>query len=368
MSPSKGRRIHAVVLAGGAGERFWPASRRRRPKPLLELVGGKSLLEATVERARAFAGEDRVWLVCGHEHASAMRRASGLPAARVLVEPHRRNTAMAVAWAALRIASEDPGAVLAVLPADHHVPDKRAFARAVRSAARAAKDDGVLVTLGIAPTRPETGYGYIQLGREVGPSHPDLFRVKRFVEKPDVKTAHRYIRSGRYLWNAGVFVWRGETLLEEIRAYAPEIHRALSPLRAHPKGRNRDAIEAAYRRAPSLPVDVAILEKSRRVLCLPVVFSWSDVGTWESLALELGRSGSATDLQDSNRVLAGELLAEGAAGNLVFAPGRNVALVGVEDLAVIDTGDVILVTKLDRSSDVRRIVARLNAQGRSDLT
>ena len=359
---------HAVIIAGGAGERFWPASRAHHPKPLLEVIGGKSLLQATVDRARVFAGADRVWLVCGHEHAKEMRRASGLPASRVLVEPRRRNTAMAIAWAALRIAAEDPDAVLAVLPADHHIPDARAFAQAIAAGTRAAKEAEVLVTLGIHPTRPDTGYGYIQLGRSAGGEHSELHRVRRFVEKPDAATARRYLQQGTYRWNAGVFVWSTKTLLEEIRACAPGLHRALAPLRRKPRGRNREAIEETYRRAPSLPVDIAVLEKSRRVWCLPVRFSWSDVGTWESLAEELARSTVARSTGEENQVVAGELLSEGARGNLVWGSERPIALVGVEDLAVIDTGDAVLVTRLDRSGDVRKIVAQLKAQGKTDLT
>lgn len=368
MSRAERHAIHAVVLAGGAGERFWPASRRDHPKPLLEVVGGKSLLAATIDRARVFAGKDRVWLVCGHEHAQVMRRVSGLPAKRVLVEPRRKNTAMAIAWAALRIEAEEPGAVLAVLPADHHIPDQRAFAKAIRSASRAARQTGVLVTLGVTPVRAETGYGYIQMGTGVDASHPDLFAVKRFVEKPDAATARRYVRQGRYFWNAGVFVWRGDTLLGEVKACAPALHRALAPLRAHPRGRNRAAVEAAYGRAPSLSIDVAVLERSRRVSCLPVSFSWSDVGTWESLALELGRDRASSGGSGSNRLVAGELLAEDARGNLVWGGERPVALIGVEGLAVIDTGDALLVTKLDQSGKVRRIVDRLKSGGRKDLT
>ena len=160
--------LHAVVLAGGAGERFWPASRTEHPKPLLRVVGGRSLLDATLLRAHRFARNDRVWVVCGKEHAAELRRASGLPASRVLVEPERRNTAMAAAWISQRIAAEDPDAVMAVLPADHHIPDARAFARDIQKAANAAHQASVLVTLGVTPTRPDTGYGYIELRKARG--------------------------------------------------------------------------------------------------------------------------------------------------------------------------------------------------------
>jgi mannose-1-phosphate guanylyltransferase len=363
--------IHAVVLAGGAGERFWPASRRHWPKPLLEVIGERSLLEATLERARRIGGRDRVWIVCGKEHARVVRDASGLPSSRVLVEPERRNTSAAVAWAALRIAGEDPDAVLAVLPADHHVPDPKAFCADIRLAARAARDAGVLVTLGVNPTRPDTGYGYIQIGRPVGPDFPRLHRVRRFVEKPDGATARRYLRQGSYRWNAGVFVWTARALLGEIEICAPDLHRALAPLRKSPKGRNRKSVEAVYRRVPSAPIDVAVMERSRRVWTLPVDFAWSDVGTWASLAAELGvgeSSGRGRVEKSGNRVIAGDVLLLDSRSNLIWGQERKIALLGVDNLAVVDRGDVILITKLDRSSDVKRFVALLEAEGREDLT
>lgn len=380
-TPSSSRpSLHAVVLAGGAGERFWPASRRARPKPFLRVVGGQTLLEATLARARRFAHADRIWIVCGAEHARAVRAESGLPASRVLVEPQRRNTAMATAWAAQRVEAVDPGAVMVVLPADHHVPDVRAFARDVRVAARAAAAASVLVTFGVAPTRPETGYGYIQAGGPA-PGHPRLERVRRFVEKPDLARARRYLRRGDYRWNAGIFVWKARVLLEEIEAHAPALHGALAPLRPAPprSGRgagrrpapgSRRAVLAAYRRAPSLPVDVAVLERSQRVWSLPVDFAWSDVGTWYSLATELGvgRSGSGSGGEAGNRVLGGSVLLEGARNNLIWAGNRLVALLAVEDLVVVDTEDVIFVTKLGAGSDVRALVAKLREAGRRELT
>jgi len=370
---SNGPPLHAVVLAGGSGERFWPASRRDLPKQFLRVVGNQTLLDATLERARHFAARERIWVVCGSEHARAVRRASGLPAGRVLVEPRRRNTAMACAWAAQRIAAESPDAVIALLPADHHVPDAGAFADDIRRASRAAVGASVLVTLGIVPTRPETGYGYIRVGEPAGRGFARLHRVSRFVEKPSLARARRYLVDGGYLWNAGVFVWTAEALLREIESHAPPLHRALAPLRRKPRGRNRQAVEAAYGRAPSLPIDVAVMERSASVWTLPARFAWSDVGTWDSLAEQLGvgskgRPPSGGGDTAGNRVIGGELLAEDARGNLVWGGKRLVVLLGVEDLAVVDTDDVIFVTKLGGRSDVRRIVATLRARDRDDLT
>lgn len=353
--------FHAVILAGGAGERFWPASREKRPKPFLEVVDGRSLLEATVRRARGFASRGCIWVVCGRGQAALIRRETGLPAARVLVEPRRRNTAMAVAWAARHIGAHDPGAVLGILPADHRIPDARAFADAMRKAARAARDGGALVTIGVEPTRPDTGYGYLQVGPPVGRAHPGLRRVRKFVEKPDAARARRYLRHGGFLWNAGIFVFTAADLLAEVEVCEPALARALDALARSPRARSGAALARAYRRAPSLPIDVAVMERSRRVWTLPASFHWSDVGTWLSLAEELGVAPGET------RVIEGELLSDDVGGNLVWGGQRPVALLGVEGLAVIDTGDVLLVTKLERSPDVRGIVARLRKRGRREL-
>jgi mannose-1-phosphate guanylyltransferase/mannose-6-phosphate isomerase len=350
-------------LAGGSGQRFWPRSRKQHPKPLLRALGGETLLAATVARARRFSCRDGVWLVCGVEHAAPTRRearAAGVSARRIVVEPASRNTAMAAAVAALRIAAEDPEAILAVLPADHVIPDARAFAAAMGRAVRAAAEADVLVTLGVRPTRPETGYGYIRVGAPA-PGHPGLHRVSRFVEKPGAAAARRFLRGGKHLWNAGIFVWRARTLLEEIERHAPELHRALAPVRRHPRGRHAArALAAAYRRAPSLPVDVAVLERSRRVWTEPLDFHWNDVGSWDSLARELGAGGGIS------RVVAGDAILEDAGANLVWADGRLVVLLGVEGLAVIDTPDALLVARLDRSSDLKRVVARI-ARDHPDL-
>jgi mannose-1-phosphate guanylyltransferase len=349
-----------VILAGGAGERFWPASREHRPKPFLRVADGRTLLAATLSRARRVAAPGRIWVVCGADQAEAMRRATRLPAQRILAEPSRRNTAMAVALAAAWIARVDPEAVLAVLPADHRIPDEVAFARAIRRAARAAAGAGALVTLGVRPTRPDTGYGYLRVGAAAGPSWRGLHRVRRFVEKPDAARARRFLRGGDHLWNAGIFVFSAGAMLREVEACAPELHRALAPLRRARGPAAARLLARCYRSAPSLPIDVAVMERSRAVWTLPVDFHWSDVGTWSSLADELGVAPGAT------RVVGGELLYDERGGNLVWGR-RPVALLGVDGVAVVDAGDVLLVTKLERSPDVRRIVAALKARGRTDV-
>ena len=347
--------LHAVVIAGGAGERLWPRSHPGRPKPLLAPGGGATLLERTLQRARSYTAPERIWLVCTRENAAALRRVAALPRGHVWVEPRGRDTAMAVGWAALRLVARDPEAVMAVLPADHLVPDRRAFGRALRGAAAAARGGDALVTLGIRPTRPETGYGYIRAGAAQGPDYPGLHGVRRFVEKPPLPQARRFLRSGDYLWNAGIFVWRARTILEEIERHAPAVHRALAPLR-HPPRRthSRPLLDAAYGRAPSRSIDRAVLEKSRRIWVYPVDFAWSDVGNWAALAAALGVAG------ERSLALGGEVLLCDTRGSLAWGgKGRPLLLLGVEDLAVIDSDDALLVAKLDRCPDLKPALTQL---------
>jgi mannose-1-phosphate guanylyltransferase len=357
--------VHAVVLAGGAGTRFWPLSRAARPKPLLRVAGEGSLLAEAVARAERVASPGCVWLVCGSEHAPAVRREAGVPASRTLVEPRMRNTAAAIGLAAARIAAQAPDAVMVVLPADHRVPRAAEFARAVKSAVRAARREPVLVTLGVRPTRPETGYGYIRLGAAVGAAHPGLHAVARFVEKPDLATAEQFVAAGDHLWNSGMFVWSVRTLLAELAAHAPQIARALAPVAGLRRGAGARsvgaAVAAAYRRVPAAPIDTALLERSARVWCLPVSFRWSDVGTWASLAQEVGVS------SEGSSVISGTAFTYDAPGNLIAARDRPIVLLGVRGLAVIDAGDALLVANLERSADVRTVVASLRKRGRRTL-
>ena len=274
-----------------------------------------------------------------------------------------RNTAAAIGHAALRIAAVDPDAVMVVLSADHRIPDAAAFTAAMKKAANAAHREEVLVTIGVTPTRPETGYGYIRLGDAVGRPHPGVREVERFVEKPDAKRAERFLAQGGYAWNAGIFAWRARTILDEIERCAPDVHRGLQPIaRALAERRGRaEAVARAYRRLPNEPIDKAVMERSERVWCLPVRFHWSDVGTWQSLAQELGVDPSVT------KVIDGEALVCDAWGNLIHGADRPIALLGVKNLAVIDAGDAILVADLDRSGEVREVVDQLRRRGRRDL-
>ena len=362
MSNKIDQHLHAVIIAGGSGQRFWPKSRKNFPKPLIELGKNQSLLKVTFDRALAFVPRSRIWIVCGKSHAKSIGQITKISKDRLLIEPQSRNTAMAIGFSAERIFAEDSDAVLAVLPADHHISSLKKFTAAIRYAARAAFSEKMLITLGVIPRLPSSSYGYIQMSGVANKKLSKLQKVKRFIEKPNESAAYRYYKEGGYFWNAGIFVWSAKTILSEIQKCAPSVYRSLAPIRDCPKGRGfRKAIQASYEKAPNIPIDIAVLEKSQKVWVLPATFKWSDVGTWSSLAEELGVS----DMK--NCLIEGDAIFEQSKGNLVWGSERTIVLLNVEGLAVIDTGDALLVAKLEKSSEVRQVVKKLKSCGYDDL-
>jgi mannose-1-phosphate guanylyltransferase len=359
-----------VILAGGSGTRFWPLSRAGRPKQVLALLGGEPLLRQAYDRAAALSGEERVYVSAGTSQREQIRSVlPELPDDRFLGEPMARNTAPCVALSALLLSRVDPEAVLIVSPADHVYTRQDRLASALSTAvetARAAPD--ALVTLGIRPERPETGYGYIEAaGEEVAAGvPPGVRRASRFVEKPDAATAARYLAAGSYLWNSGLFVWRARAILDSIRACAPDVWRPLDTLARDPGfPGSAAALEAAFAAMPSISIDYAVLEKAPRVLVVPADPGWSDVGSWDSVAA-LHPPG------DDGNAVAGDasgVTTAGSRGCFVFrgAGDRAIALVGVEDLIVVDAGDALLVCRKGESQRVRDIVEALRRRGRTDL-
>ena len=352
-----------VVLAGGAGTRFWPASRRAVPKPFVPLVGRRTLIGDTLARLRLLAPAPRTTVVSAEALAGATRAAlRGQRGTRLLLEPVARNTAAAIAWAAAEALGRGDSGVIGVFPADHHIPDARAFAGAVRVAANAAADGEKLVLLGIEPAWPDTAYGYLRLARR---ARGAVVPVARFVEKPDAARARRFVADGGYLWNAGMVLARPELILAETRALAPEVWEALGPTleRIAAGGRPaRAALARAYRAVRPLSFDYAVLERSKRVFALRGRFAWSDLGSWDALGAHLPALGE-------NRVHAGTppVLLD-AQHNVVWSStDKTVALLGVRDLLVIQTTDALLVCANHRAQDVRKIVDELARRGREDL-
>jgi mannose-1-phosphate guanylyltransferase len=361
-------KIFPVVMAGGSGTRFWPLSRARRPKQFLPLTGGAPLLAETVARLPPLARIDRTFVVCGRAHAAAVRRIlPRLPARNLVVEPCARNTAPCVGLAALHVAARDRHGVLAMLPADHHVARPDAFRAALAAAAKLAAD-GLIATIGVRPSRPETGYGYLKVGAPLGEpgdaADGDVgapAKVERFVEKPDRENAARYLADGGYLWNSGIFAFRADVILEEIRAAMPDLAERLDEIRgALGKATYPRVLARAFPACPSESIDYGVMERSTRIAVVPADFGWSDVGSFAALP-------EVRPADAHGNVTGGDALVLEGRGNVVLAGDRTVAVVGADDLVVVDAGDAVLVCRKERAQEVKRVVDELRRRGRDDL-
>jgi mannose-1-phosphate guanylyltransferase len=353
--------LHAVIMAGGSGTRFWPASREQRPKQLLRLAGSQdTLLAATVKRIAPLVPNERVWVVTAGRLLQETRDAApALMPAHILGEPKARNTAPCVAWATAAILEEDADATIIVLPSDHHIADEPAFLAALAEATTAA-ESGYVTTLGIVPTRPETGYGYIEFGTSIGSAKS----VKRFVEKPQLDVARSYVDAGNYLWNAGMFIFRASVMRDEIAEHMPDLAAGVTRmLSATDPARRALAIAEVFPTLPSISIDVGVMERCTRIAVVPADIGWNDVGSWES-AWELASKDS-----DGNS-LRGNALCIAGANNLVWdlrtAPHSAVlAVVGLRNMVVVFTDDAVAVLPREFAQDVRKIVEALRARGDS---
>jgi mannose-1-phosphate guanylyltransferase len=340
---------HAVVLAGGSGTRFWPESRRLRSKQFLDLTGGGPMIRETLDRLRPIVPEERLWIVAGEKDSPHLSPVSlGIPKRNILLEPDGRNTAPAIALAATCISKEDPEAVILVAPADHAIRDVRAFRAVIRKGLRLARDTGRFVTLGVPPTHPSTGYGYIERGKPFPGRVKGAFTVARFAEKPDLATAKRFLRSARFDWNSGVFLFRADTFMDRLSRFLPEVDRRVrGSVRGGKKGFAR-RLREAYRGMPSISVDYGILEKEQGILTLPADLGWSDLGTWRSLHEFLGSAGG--------NVAFGDVILTDCRNTMVRTDGGVVAVLGMEDTVVIRSGNAVLVCPRSRSEDVKGLV------------
>jgi mannose-1-phosphate guanylyltransferase len=366
-------KIYPVIMAGGSGTRFWPLSRKARPKQFLALAGDQPLLTATVRRLPPLARAEDIYVVCGPVHAAAARKlVKELPARNIIVEPCARNTAPCVGLAALHVAARQKKGIVAMLPADHHIARPEAFREAIAEAARLAAQ-GHIVTIGIRPHAPETGYGYLKVGARLAgqgkgrgtarvPTRNQAHKVERFVEKPDVVTAARYLADGHYLWNSGMFVFRADVILDEIRRAMPVLGEQLDAIQ---KSVGTPAYQRTLARifpdCPSISIDYGVMEKSQRIVVVPADFGWSDVGSFAALP-------EVRPVDHLGNVAEGDALVIDGRDNVVIASGgRPVAVVGMEGVVVIDAGDAVLVCRKDRAQDVRKAVDELARRGREEV-
>ncbi|HTO57925.1 MAG TPA: mannose-1-phosphate guanylyltransferase [Pseudomonadales bacterium] len=345
-------------MAGGSGTRFWPWSRRALPKQLLPIVTRRSMLQETAARLRGLIAPKRILVVTGRDHAAAVRKQlPRVPRENILVEPIGRNTAPCIAVAAEWIHRRAPQSSMVVLPADHAIGDVAEFRNVLRRAFRIAERDGALVTLGVKPTRPETGYGYLKAGRSLDRAVPRASRVARFREKPPLATARQFVASGKFFWNAGIFVWQTATIRSALARHAPTIARPVQRL-----SKLTSMVPAAlYRSMPSVAVDVAVMEPAARGGGVPVAvvaadFGWSDVGSWAALSALWPRD------RAGNAVRGNVVLVDSTTATVVGGR-RVIALLGTRDLVIVDTPDALLICPAERAQEVRRVVAELERRG-----
>ena len=362
-----------VIIAGGKGTRFWPLSRARRPKQLLKIIGRKTLIEATAERIYPLSSRHRTLVVTLADQVRALQRAlSDLPKSNFIAEPQGKNTAPCIGLAALEIIRRNPDAVMIVLPADHWINDGPAFRRTLKTAVALAQSQDRLITIGIRPGYPETGYGYIMKGSALPAKKSSAaFLVKRFSEKPTLAVARRLIRQG-CLWNSGIFVWKASTLLNLLARYQPAITTGLETIRHAASGKSlatpgpklRAIIAREYQKMPSVSIDYAVMEKAGsegKVLTVEADFGWSDVGSWSAVHRMLPKDRHGNSSQ-------GRWLGRGAQNCLIHAPDRLVVLLGIKNAVVVDTPDALLVGDLDHSQEVRELVDELHRQGLGSYT
>ena len=375
--------IHAVILAGGRGTRFWPRSRTRTPKQLLNIVGKDTMLEQTVARLLPLIAPERIWTVTNAEQAEAVKKQ--LPAVarkRVLVEPVGRNTAAAIALAAFHIRHAGKGdALMAVLPADHYIAKPVKYRKIVAAALEIAREPGRMVVLGIPPTRPDTGFGYVERGAGAIESRGfPVFPVKRFTEKPALDLAQQYVASGNYHWNAGMFFWRVATFLDSLKRFLPKTYDALDSLTPRLGTRTVSThLRRIFAKLENISVDYAILEHATRqegpaqVFVIPAEIGWSDIGSWAAVYELLanpgrisGRPVSSSPAEKRN-IFISPGRAIDASGNLVDVSGKFSAIIGVRDLVVVETSDALLIVPRDRAQEVGKLVKWLEENRHKDL-
>ncbi len=358
----------AVIMAGGTGKRFWPVSRKNNPKQVVKLLDEKTMLEKTIERLSSVYQKQGIFVITAREHEEVVAEVcSELPRENIIGEPEGRDTAACAGWGGLIVEKRfGPETVIGVFPADHSIAPEEDFSAAVNSACEAAVDLEGIVTFGIKPDHPATGYGYINYTEKHAEeiAGKQFFRVRQFAEKPEAKMAQAFLDSGNYLWNSGMFFWTAGRILKEIKLFMPELHEGLNKIEAswEKRGNWEQAATDFYSKLPRISVDYGILEKSNRVWTLPVEFNWQDLGTWDSVGQHL--SGET----EGENLCMGDVKALDSSNNILINRGDSfIGCVGVEDLVVVSSSDAILICHREQSEMVKQLVNQLDEEGRHEL-
>jgi mannose-1-phosphate guanylyltransferase/mannose-6-phosphate isomerase len=352
------KNLYAVIMAGGKGTRFWPLSRETFPKQFLRLVGDKTLLQNTIHRLEGEIPPENFMIITTGPHSELVlwQTKDSLASGCVVVEPEGKNTAPAVALAAFKIRKLSRDGMMLVLPSDHFIKDPETFRNTIRQGISAVKD-GSLVTFGIVPVRPETGYGYIKAGRAL---RKGVYKVQKFVEKPDLKKAIEFLQDGKYYWNSGIFLLRAQDIIDEFKKYMPELHAAFSRAeKALNTPEEGEALKKVYHTLKGESIDYGIMERSKRVAVVKGDFGWSDIGSWNALD-------QVMEKDDCQNVVVGNVVKMDTHGSIIFSSGRLIATIGMKDTVIVDTSDATLICPKDRVQEVKGMVEKLKKEGKDD--
>ncbi len=354
--------MYVVIMAGGIGTRFWPRSRFKRPKQLLSILDSRTMIQATVDRLKNLVPDDQIYIVTTEPQKQELKnQLPFLKSDSFIIEPKGKNTAPCIGLAAIILKNRDPEAVMAVMPADHRIKREKEFRAVLLAANEVAKEKDCLVTIGISPTYPSTGYGYIQYDGAVDEVNQiPIFKVKTFAEKPDIETAQSFIRSGDFLWNSGMFVWKVSSILHEIEMSIPELYEGLMEIEKHLGTKNQEeVIQKVYCQIKSISIDYGVMEHSTNVCVVKGEFDWNDVGSWEEVY-------KISPKDKHNNVLIGQHFTKDTQNCLIDSPNRMVATLGVEDLLIVDAGDALLICKKDMAQNVKELVEAMKRKQLDD--
>ncbi|SDW82619.1 mannose-1-phosphate guanylyltransferase [Paenibacillus sp. PDC88] len=350
--------ITSVIMAGGKGERFWPKSRTNLPKQFLNISGSKSMIQQSIARLELLMDISQIFVVTNELYAELIKaQIPHLPHENIIIEPVGRNTAPCIGLASILIEEKFPDSTMVVIPSDHIIENEAGFIKILETAIQVAQDNNNLVTLGIQPKYPETGYGYIQSTEEVTEINGlNVYKVNKFVEKPNLETAQAYLSAGNFYWNSGIFVWKTDTIRSYIRELMPDMHDIMETMKAGMKSGNREiVIRSEFKKMPDQSIDYGIMEKVKNIYVIPCVFGWDDVGSWTALE-------RINELDDHGNVIKGNILNLDTKRCIIESNGKLIATLGIEDLIIVDTEDVTLICTKDKAQEVKLLLKELRMQ------